>query len=90
MEGLDSLPIMGRRKGYKAPEGLVKQKHSSHWYIKTRINGKLIYKSTKTSDIQKAELILAKVKVALLSLDSQVKQIIGKSIPFERIDGKIY
>ena len=85
MKGLDSLRHMGRKKGYKAAQGLVKQKHSNHWYIKAWINGKLIYKSTKTSDLQKAELILAKVKVALLSLDSQVKQIIGKSIPFEQL-----
>lgn len=85
MEGPDSFYCMGRKKGYKAPQGLIKQKHSNHWYIKTRINGKLIYKSTRTSDPQKAELILAKVKVALLSLDSQVKQIIGKSIPFEQL-----
>ena len=56
-----------------------------NWYIKTRINGKLIYKSTKTPDIKKAELILSKVKVALLSLDSEVKQIIGKAIPFRQL-----
>lgn len=85
MGNYGSFQFMGRKKGYKAPEGLVKQKHSSYWYIKTRINGKLIYKSTRTSDLQKAELILAKVKVALLSLDSQVKQIIGKSIPFREL-----
>ena len=87
-KGSGNLGHMGRKKGYRAPEGLVKQKHSSHWYIKTRINGKLIYKSTKTPDLQKAELILAKVKVALLSLDSQVKQIIGKSIPFSELMGR--
>lgn len=73
---------MGRKKGYSAPEGLIRQKGSENWYIKTRINGKLIYKSTKTTDIPTAELILAKVKVALLSLDTRVKEIIGHSIPF--------
>jgi integrase len=73
---------MGRKKSYKAPEGLVRQRNSKNWYIKARINGKLIYKSTKTPDILRADLILSKVKVALLSLDSQVRQIIGKSIPF--------
>jgi site-specific recombinase XerD len=73
---------MGRKKGYKAPEGLVKQKKSKNWYIKTRVEGKLIYKSTKTSDLRQAELILAKVKVALLSLESQVREVMGKSIPF--------
>jgi integrase len=76
---------MGRKKGYKAPQGLVKHNNSNNWYIKARINGKLIYKSTRTPEIQKAELILAKVKVALLSLDDQVKQIIGKSIPFREL-----
>ncbi len=74
-----------RKKGYKAPEGLVKQRKSKNWYIKTRIGGKLIYKSTKTSDLRQAELILAKVKVALLSLDSQVREITGKSIPFGQL-----
>ena len=85
MKGLGNLSHMGRKKSYKAPEGLVKQKHSKHWYVKTRINGRLIYKSTRTSDLQKAELILAKIKVALLSSDSQVRKMIGKSIPFEEL-----
>jgi integrase len=88
LKASDTLRHVSRKKRYKAPEGLIKQKHSAHWYIKTRINGRLIYKSTRTSDLQKAELILAKVKVALLSLDSQVKQIIGKSIPFEELMGR--
>lgn len=64
---------------------MVRQGKSKNWYIKVRINGKLIYKSAKTSDILQAELILSKAKVALLSLDSQVRQIIGKSIPFSRL-----
>jgi integrase len=81
-ESSNRVLCMGRKKAYSAPEGLIRQKGSTKWYIKTRINGKLIYKSTKTSDIQKAELILAKVKVAVLSLDSRVKEIIGHSIPF--------
>ena len=76
---------MRRKKAYRAPEGLVKQKKSKNWYIKTRIGGKLIYKSTKTSDLRQAELILAKVKVALLSLDSQVREVIGKSISFREL-----
>jgi len=76
---------MGRKKNYKAPEGLVRQSKSQCWYIKCRVNGKLIYKSTRTSDIHRAELILSKVKVALLSLDSQVKQIVGRSIPFNEL-----
>jgi len=74
-----------RKKGYKAPEGLVKQRKSRNWYIKARIGGKLIYKSTRTPDLRQAELILAKVKVALLSLDSQVREVIGKSIPFAQL-----
>jgi integrase len=76
---------MRRKKGYKAPEGLVKQRKSKNWYIKTRGGGRLIYKSTRTSDLRRAELILAKVKVALLSLDSQVREITGKSIPFGQL-----
>lgn len=76
---------MGRKKGYRAPQGLVKQRKSKNWYIKTRIGGRLIYKSTRTSDLRQAELILAKVKVALLSLDSQVREVIGKSIPFDQL-----
>lgn len=74
-----------RKKEYRAPEGLVKQRKSRNWYIKTRIGGKLIYKSTRTPDLRQAELILAKVKVALLSLDSQVREVIGKSIPFGQL-----
>jgi len=81
----ERLSHMGRKKGYKAPQGLVKQKKSRNWYIKTKVGGKLIYKSTKTSDLRQAELILAKVKVALLSLDSQVREVIGKSIPFNEL-----
>ena len=76
---------MGRKKTYKAPEGLIKHPKSRNWYIKARIGGKLVYKSTKTSDLRQAELILAKVKVALLSLDSQVREITGKSIPFKQL-----
>jgi len=76
---------MGRKKGYKAPQGLIKQRKSANWYIKARIGGKLVYKSTKTSDLRQAELILAKVKVALLSLDSQVREVIGKSVPFNEL-----
>ncbi len=76
---------MGRKKGYKAPEGLVKQRKSKNWYVKARIGGKLIYRSTRTSDLRQAELILAKVKVALLSLDSRVREVIGKSLPFREL-----
>jgi integrase len=77
---------VGRKKqGYSGPVGLIKQAGSNIWYIKIHINGRAIYKSAKTDDLQKAELILAKVKVALLSLDSQVNQIIGKSILFSEL-----
>lgn len=82
---LNILPSMGRKKQYRSPEGLIRHPHSECWYIKARIGGKLIYKSTRTSDLQKAELILSKVRVALLSLDDQVRQIIGKSIPFTEL-----
>lgn len=76
---------MRRKKAYRAPEGLVKQRKSKNWYIKTRGGGRLIYKSTRTSDLRQAELILAKVKVKLLSVDSQVREVIGKSNPFKEL-----
>jgi len=85
MPSSNNFPHMGRKKGYKAPQGLIKQRKSANWYIKAGVAGKLVYKSTRTSDLRKAELILAKVKVELLSLESQVHEVIGKSIPFREL-----
>jgi integrase len=76
---------MGRRKkGYKAPEGLVKIPKSSNWYIKRTVNGKDIFKSTGTSDLIQAEEIYHMVMSEILKdlKENACNRILGKSVPF--------
>lgn len=73
---------MGRKKkGYKAPEGLIRQAGSPNWYIKWRH----IYKSTGTSDLEKARLIFIEVQKMVLTEEHRAKEILGKSIPFSQL-----
>lgn len=52
------------KKGYEGPEGLIKKRGCSVWYIKVKNpnNGKIIQKSTGARDIETAIKILAKIK----------------------------
>ncbi len=70
---------MGRKKkGYKAPEGLVKMPGSPFWYV--HIGN--ICKSTKTSDLVKATLILREVQKRLLEkeMESRARVIVGDEV----------
>jgi len=77
---------MGRKKrGYKAPEGLIKMDGSPYWWVKLNFNGKLIRKSTKVplENISKATIILREVQKRLLEKSEKAKDILGESISFK-------
>ncbi len=80
------LPLMGRKKGYRAPEGLVKKPRSPFWYIKI---GRL-QKSTKVplEDVTKATIILREVQKRLLEKEDRAKEILGESVPFSKLAGR--
>ena len=70
---------MGRKKkGYDAPEGLVRLKPSPFWWIALRYNGKTIRESTKTKDLEGAIKILEEVKRSLSSIDPRSKVIVDR------------
>lgn len=76
------MSLMGRKKkGYKAPEGLIRQAGSPNWYIKWRH----IYKSTGTAELEKARLIFIEVQKMVLTEELRAKEILGKSIPFSKL-----
>ena len=63
---------MGRAKiNYHAPVGLIRQKNSPNWYIKITVEGKHFYKSTGTSDLEKAKKILGNVRKKLVPNDAK-------------------
>ena len=66
-----------RKKGYDAPEGLVKLKPSPFWWINFTYNGKLIRESTKARDLDEAIKILQEVKRSLNSIDPRSKIIVN-------------
>jgi integrase len=79
---------MGRRKrGYKAPEGLIRIPKSRFWYIKRTVLGKDVFKSTGTPDLTEAEEIYHAVMTELLkeAKTHSVNRILGKSVPFPSI-----
>lgn len=79
---------MGRRKkGYKAPEGLIKITNSANWYIKLTVCGKEIYRSTGTHDLIEAEEIYHPVMTEILkeSKEDACNRILGKSVNFSFI-----
>ena len=69
-----------RKKGYDAPEGLVKLKPSPFWWINFTYNGKLIRKSTKARDLDEAIKILQEVKRSLNSIDPRSKIIVDRYV----------
>lgn len=78
----NNLCRMGRKKkGYRAPEGLIKRSDSPNWFIKIRS----IYKSTKTCDLNRATIILREVQRRLLERQDKAKEILGESIPFSKL-----
>lgn len=77
----NSIPHMGRKKHrYSAPEGLIRHPGSPFWYIKIGN----ICKSTKTSDLARATIILREVQKRLLEkqLTNRAKEVCGDSITF--------
>ena len=79
---------MGRKKkGYKAPEGLVKIPRSKYWYIKRTVLGKDIFRSTGTADLVQAQQIYHHVMTELLQdfQQNQINKILGKSVPFSTV-----
>lgn len=74
-------PMGRKKKGYKAPEGLIRQAGSPNWYIKW----KHLYKSTGTQDLGKARLILIEVQKMVLTEELRAKEILGHSIPFSKL-----
>jgi len=74
-------PMGRRKKGYRAPEGLIKRSDSPNWFIKMGP----IYKSTKTTDLTKATIILREVQKRLLERQDKAREILGESIPFSKL-----
>ena len=73
---------MGRKKkGYKAPEGLILQAGSPNWYIKW----KHVYKSTGTSDLERARLIFIEIQKMVLTEELRAREMLGKSVPFSQL-----
>ncbi len=82
---------MGRKKrGYKAPEGLIKIPRSKCWYIKRTVLGKDIFRSTGTGDLVQAQHIYHLVMTDILKdfQKNQVNKILGKSVPFSKVAGR--
>lgn len=79
------LPSMGRKKKYKAPQGLIRKPGSPYWWINVRVGSKHVYSSTKYTDLDQARLVLVEVQRMLLTEELRAKEILGKSIPFPRL-----
>jgi len=79
---------MGRRKkGYKGPEGLIKMRNSRNWYAKKTINGKTLFRSTRTADLLQAQRILHSLMTELLKEFElhTVNRILGRSVCLSEI-----
>jgi integrase len=74
---------MGRKKAYKSPVGLVSVR--GYRYVVWRD----IYASTKTKNLDEAELILREIQTEIkrkeLEKGSRAKEILGQSIPFSKL-----
>jgi hypothetical protein len=72
-----------KKKGYRAPEGLIRRPGSPFWWIKIGD----ICKSTKIplADITKASILLREVQKRLLEKEAQAKGILGESISFSKL-----
>jgi hypothetical protein len=77
------MSVMGRKKSYKAPVGLVWVR--GYWYVVW----KGIYASTKTKNLDEAELILREIQREIkrkkLAEGERAKEILGQSIPFSKL-----
>ncbi|MGD0917783.1 MAG: site-specific integrase [Thermodesulfobacteriota bacterium] len=78
-----NLLRMGRKKKYKAPQGLVKMPGSPFWWIVW----KEIRKSTgiPLADITKATILLLEVQKRWYEKQDKIKEILGLSIPFSKL-----
>jgi len=78
-----NLSRMGRKKKYKAPQGLIKMPGSPYWWIVW----KNIRKSTgiPLADITKATILLLEVQKRWYEKQDKIKEILGQSIPFSKL-----
>ncbi len=78
-----NLIRMGRKKKYKAPQGLVKMPGSPFWWIVW----KDIRKSTgiPLADLTKATILLLGGPEEMVRKQDKVKEILGQSIPFSKL-----
>lgn len=78
-----NLLCVGRKKKYKAPQGLVKMPGSPFWWI----CWKDIRKSTRIplTDLTKATILLLEVQKKWYEKQDKVKEILGQSIPFSKL-----
>ncbi len=78
-----NLVRMGRKKRYKAPQGLVKMPGSPFWWIVW----KNIRKSTGVplGDITRATILLLEVQKKWFEKQDKVKEILGQSIAFSKL-----
>ena len=77
MIGVVREGIMGRKKGYDAPEG-VKLPPFPFWWINFTHSRKLIRESTKTKKLDDAIAIFEEVKTALSSINPRSKTIVER------------
>lgn len=70
-----------KKKGYSGPTGLVRHPGSQNWYIHWRN----IYKSTGTSDLDKARLIFIEVQKMVLTEEVKAREILGRGISFRKL-----
>jgi integrase len=76
---------MGRKKkGYKAPEGLIKIEGSPYWWIKITYNGKTTKKSTEIplENLTRATILLREIQKRILEKEDKAKEMLGESISF--------
>jgi integrase len=79
---------MGRKKkGYKAPEGLIRIGGSPYWWIKITYNGKTTKKSTEIplENVTKATILLREIQKRILEKEDKAKEILGESISFDEL-----
>ncbi len=83
MSSCGNLARMGRKKKYKAPQGLVKMPGSPFWWIVW----KNLRKSTgiPLADITKATILLLEVQKKWYEKQDKVREILGQSIPFAKL-----
>lgn len=85
MQETNILPSMGRKKKYKAPQGLIRKPGSPYWWLNVKVGNKQVYSSTKYTDLDQARLVLVEVQRMLLTEELRAREILGKSVPFSQL-----